>query len=128
MTWKSPFSVWSGGLGTAPCPARLRSGDQIVASALRIRGVLEDRTLVRPKNAQPVVEIGGIHLERMGREAERLTQKHRGQFRDDLLACVRGVAELREPEITVQSMGGFRGMSQLMGPDPVEVPWVLEPL
>ena len=72
--------------------------------------MLEDRTLVRPKNAQPVVEVGGIHLERMRREAKRLTQKHRGQFCDDLFARIGGVAELREPEITVQSMGGFRGM------------------
>ncbi len=87
----------------------------------------EDRTLVRPKNAQPVVEVGGIHLERMRREAVRLTQEHRGQFRDDLLARIGRVAKLREPEITVQSMRGLRGMGQLMGPDPVEIARVLEP-
>jgi hypothetical protein len=46
----------------------------------------------------------------MRREAERLTQEHRGQFRDDLLTRVGGIAEFRETEITVQSMGGFRGM------------------
>ena len=45
--------------------------------------------------------LGGIHLERMRREAKRLPQKHRGQFRDDLLARVRSVAELRETKITV---------------------------
>jgi hypothetical protein len=56
------------------------------------------------------VEVGGIHLERMRGEAERLTQEHRGQFCDDLLARIRRVAKLREPEITVQSMGGLRGM------------------
>ena len=60
----------------------------------------------------------------MRREAERLAQKHRGQFRDDLLARIGRVAKLREPEITVQSMGGFRGMGQLMGPDPVKIPRV----
>ena len=61
----------------------------------------EDRALVRPKDPQPVVQVGGIHLERMRREAERLTQEHRGQFRDDLLARIGRVAKLREPEITV---------------------------
>src|SRR6056297_1268830 len=63
----------------------------------------------------------------MRREAERLTEEYRGQFRDDLLARIRRVAELREPEIAVQSMGGFRGMGQLMRPDPVEIARVLEP-
>jgi len=56
------------------------------------------------------VQVGGIHLQRMGREAEGLPKEHGGQFRDDLLARVRGVAKLREPEIAVQSMRGFCGM------------------
>jgi len=76
---------------------------------------------------QPVVEVGGVHLERMGREAERLTQEHRGQFGDDLLAGIGRIAELREPEIAVQPMRGFRGMGQLMRPDPIETARVLEP-
>ena len=42
--------------------------------------MLEDGALVRAQNAQPVVEIGGIHLERMGREAERLTQEVLDQY------------------------------------------------
>ena len=56
------------------------------------------------------MQVCGIHLERMGREAECLTQKNRGQFGDDLFAGIGRVAKLREPEIAVQSMGGFRGM------------------
>src|SRR6056297_2773947 len=83
-------SVFSGlrGPRRGPCPTRLRSGDQVVTGALRVRGVLEDRTLIRPKDTQPVVQVGSIHLKRMRREAERLTQKHRGQFCNDLLARV----------------------------------------
>ena len=57
------------------------------------------------------MQVGGVHLERMGREAERLTQEHRGQFGDDLLAGIGRIAELREPEIAVQPMRGFRGMA-----------------
>lgn len=88
----------------------LRGGNQPVASTLRIGGMFEDGVFVRAQNRKPVIEIGGTHLERMGREPKLLPQEAGGELGDDLFARVGRIAEPRITIRPVEPVPGLRGM------------------
>ena len=72
--------------------------------------MLENRIGIRAQDADPVVEVGRVHLERMRREPELLAQETGRQLGHDFFACVSRVSETGQAIVAVQAMRRLCGM------------------
>lgn len=70
---------------------------------LRVGRCLEDSPLVLLQDLEPVVEIGGVVVARLRRDAKVAAQERGPDLRYQFLAGIPLVAELRSPKIPVKA-------------------------
>ncbi len=78
----------------------------------------EDRPLVPAQELEPVSQVGGVILARLGRDAEIRAQEGSAQLGDEFLAGVARVAEALPAEVAVEAarmLGPVRQLVRLGG-------------
>ncbi len=73
-----------------------------IHGALRVRGGREDRALVLAEDLEPVRQVRGVVLARLGRDAEIRAQERGTELRDKFFAGVARVAEALAADVAVE--------------------------